>query len=126
MVMRVDGDPASVLAAVASAARSVDAEVSLLGPRIMTDVVENTMGNTRLMTSMLTLFGLVGLGLGAVGVYGVTAQVVSEQRREIGIRLALGAEGASVASRTILRGMIPVGSLSSAATTLWESLSACG
>ena len=109
MVMRVDGDPASMLAAVASAARSLDAEVSLLGPRLMTDVVDITMGNAKLMTSLLTIFGLVGLGLGAVGVYGVTAQVVSEQRKEIGIRLALGAVGTSVASRTVLRGMIPVG-----------------
>lgn len=56
--------------AVASAARSVDAEVALLGPRLMTDVVDGTMGNARLMTSLLTLFGL---GLEAIGVYGVTA-----------------------------------------------------
>jgi hypothetical protein len=48
----------------------VDAEVALLGPRLMTDVVDGTMGNARLMTSLLTLFGL---GLEAIGVYGVTA-----------------------------------------------------
>ena len=108
MVLRVDGDPAATLAAAASSARSLDAEISLLGPRLMTDVVDSTIGNAKLMTSLLTLFGVVGLGLGAVGVYGVTSQVVSEQRREIGIRLALGAEGTSVASRTVLRGMIPV------------------
>jgi putative ABC transport system permease protein len=71
----------------------------------MTDVVDGTMGNARLMTSLLTLFGLVGLGLGAIGVYGVTAQVVSERRKEIGIRIALGAERTGVARRTIVQGL---------------------
>ncbi|HIF24550.1 MAG TPA: FtsX-like permease family protein, partial [Gemmatimonadetes bacterium] len=109
MVMRVDGEAAGTLAAVASAARSVDAEVALLGPRLMTDVVDGTMGNARLMTSMLALLALFGLGLGAIGVYGVTAQVVSERRKEIGIRIALGAERTRVARRTIVQGLFPVG-----------------
>jgi len=82
----------------------VDAEVALLGPRLMTDVVDGTMGNARLMTSLLTLFGL-----GAIGVYGVTALVVSERRKEIGIRIALGAERTRVARRTIVQGLFPVG-----------------
>ena len=57
---------------------------------------------------MLTLFGFVGLALGAIGVYGVTAQSVAERRREIGIRIALGAEVTGVMRTTVLRGLVPV------------------
>ena len=81
----------------------------MLGPRRMKDVVGSTLGNARVVTSLLTLFGFMGLGLGAVGVYGVTAQSVEERRREIGIRIALGAEALGVAGTTVLRGLLPVG-----------------
>ena len=74
----------------------------------MTEIVGTTLGNARLLTTLLTLFGFVGLGLGAIGVYGVTAQSVAERRREIGIRIALGAEANGVLRTTVLRGLVPV------------------
>ncbi|MDA1104963.1 MAG: ABC transporter permease, partial [Gemmatimonadetes bacterium] len=109
MVVRADGDDAETARAAAAAVRSVDRQVSMLGPRPMVDVVGGTIGAQRLVAWLLALFGMVGFGLGAVGVYGVTAQAVAERRREIGIRLALGANASGVASATVLRGMIHVG-----------------
>jgi ABC-type antimicrobial peptide transport system permease subunit len=107
-VIRVAGEARESLPAVADAVRAVDPGIALLGPRPMEEVVVTTIGRERLVTMLLTLFGLVGLGLGAVGVYGVASQSVSERRCEIGIRLALGAEGRGVMSSTIASGMAPV------------------
>lgn len=57
---------------------------------------------------VLTVFGVSALGLGLVGVYGVTAQEVGRRRREIGVRLALGAERGRVVAEEIARGLRPV------------------
>jgi len=108
MVVRYSGDEAAILGGVAAAVRRLDGSVTMLGPRSMTSIVGSTLGSARLLTSMLALFGVIGMGLGAIGVYGVTAQAVGEQRREIGIRMALGAEASGVVRRTIGRGMAPV------------------
>ncbi len=108
LVTRVGGDPSGVLEAVRSAVSSVDPSVSMTGPTLMSDVVAKTTARARLVATLLSLFGLVGLTLGGVGIYGVAAQAVGERRREIGIRLALGADGPSVAARTIREGLGPV------------------
>lgn len=108
LVARVDGDPEEILGPAAAAVRAVDAEVAILGPRVMTEVVGSTIGSARLVATLLTVFGLVGLGLGAVGVYGVTTQGVAERRREIGIRVALGARATRVIRSTVLEGLVPV------------------
>lgn len=108
MVVRTDGASSDDLQAVAAAARAIDSDVALLGPRAMNDVVGGTIVSARLVATLLSLFGLVGLGIGAIGVYGVTAQTVAEQKREIGIRLALGADAAKVASKTVKDGLVPV------------------
>jgi len=108
MVIRTTGDATAAVESVAAVARAIDPQVTLTGPRLMTDVVAGTLGEAEMVTSVLGLFGLLGLGLGAVGVYGVAAQAVSERRREMGIRVALGAASSQVASRTVAQGMVPV------------------
>ena len=88
--------------------RDLDPGVSMTGPRTMASIVNGTLADAELLTRLLTLFGLTALALGAVGVHGVTAQAVSEQRREIGIRLALGAARDEVTRGTVLSGLRPV------------------
>ena len=108
MVIRTSGDPESILGAVAEATRAVDSDAPILGPRLMSEILGGTVNGARLLTVLLTLFGAAGLALGAVGVYGVTAQSVTERRKEIGIRIALGAGESEVARATVLRGLRPV------------------
>jgi putative ABC transport system permease protein len=108
VLARSTGGPGGTLAAVQAAIRGVDDGNVLSRSSRLQDVVAASVQDTRLLAQLLTLFGIVAMALGAVGVYGVTANAVSRRRREIGIRLALGAGRSSVTSRVVWRGMVPV------------------
>ncbi len=108
MVLRVEGDPEAALGSISQAVRRVDPRVHLEGPRLMTDVVDETLADTRLLTFLLSFFGFVALGLGGIGVYGVTSSAMEERRRELGIRVALGAEPVGLTVGALLRGLVPV------------------
>jgi putative ABC transport system permease protein len=72
----------------------------------MEDVVAGSVGQPRLMSTLTALFGLLAGVLAMVGVYGVMAYNVRRQRREFGIRLALGADPAMVKTLVVRRGLI--------------------
>ena len=67
--------------------------------------MSESVARPRLIMSLLLVFAAVGLVLGAVGVYGVIAYAVGERRREIGVRLALGAEPGRVALSVLVQGV---------------------
>ncbi len=83
----------------------VDPNLTINSVRTLTHQVELTFDQERAVASLAGLFGLVALLLAAVGLYGVTAYTVARRTNEIGIRMALGADRASVV-RYILRGAL--------------------
>ncbi|HEX9894072.1 MAG TPA: ABC transporter permease [Gemmatimonadales bacterium] len=107
-VVRVAGDPAPVLAGIRAALRALDREIPLGNLRPLTEVVAGSLRQPRFLSALLTLFGGLALVLAAVGIYGVIAFLVAERRREIGVRLALGAGSARVVRQTLWRGLRPV------------------
>jgi predicted permease len=110
LLVRTASDPAAMISAVVEAAGRLDPGTTLSG-RVTMEQIMNASEAVFRRRSVLTLIGgfaAAALLLAAVGLYGVLTQVVAQSTREIGVRLALGARRADIASAVIRRGLIPV------------------
>jgi len=90
-VVRTAGEPSSVLAAVRQAILSEDRHLPITAASTPTELVDRQMVQDRLLARLSTAFGVVGLFLAAIGLYGVLSYGVARRTNEIGIRKALGA-----------------------------------
>jgi putative ABC transport system permease protein len=107
VVLRGKADPNALIAALRDAVRSVDPHIPLANPTTLERSVDATLAEDRFTTFLLGGFALLALTLAAIGVYGVLAGDVLRRRKEIGIRLALGARPFSVAWLVLTRVLRP-------------------
>ncbi len=104
-VVRTDGDPDALRDVVRGLALGVDKDQPLFDIRTMGEVVSQSVAVPRFRGLLFSIFGLLSLFLAAVGIYGLTSYMVTQSTKEIGIRMALGAQTGEVMKLIIGRGL---------------------
>jgi predicted permease len=104
---RTDRDPGPVMAALREQVRRTDPNLVISDMRTLDDQLDMRLSNERMLSFLASGFALLATVLAVIGLYGVLAFVVTRRTREIGIRMALGAERGSVV-RLVFREMVPL------------------
>src|SRR5262249_55076486 len=118
--VRTSGDPRDAMAAFRAVVSQVLPREPLRQVARLDDLVAAQTAERRLNMLMFGLFGLLGLVIAAVGLFGVMAYLVAQQTRDIGIRMALGATRASVVGRVAGHaGALVVAGLVAGGTAAW-------
>ena len=103
--VRAAGNPMLLVPAIREAVRKIDSQLAVERPQLLSDVLDRTLSTQRMMATLVGLFGIVALLLAVLGLYGVMAHTAIQRTPEIGIRLAMGAQPASIVTLLLRRGV---------------------
>jgi putative ABC transport system permease protein len=106
VVVRTDTAPANIVPTLTSEVQSLDNALPVLHVKTLDEYVDDSVVGTRFETFLLGTFGVLAFLLTAVGLYGVISYAVVQRMREMGIRLALGADRASILGSVVKQGLL--------------------
>jgi putative ABC transport system permease protein len=109
VAIRTAADPLAAGPGITAVVREVDREQPVTDMRTMEKAIRNSAIGLNYMAVLMGAFGMLALGLSVLGVHGVISQSVSEQTREIGIRMALGAQRQTILGSIFRRAILPIG-----------------
>ncbi|PYS68424.1 MAG: hypothetical protein DMF69_20270, partial [Acidobacteria bacterium] len=105
LIVKTSSDSESFIGPIKGVVQSLDADQPLANVRTLRGIVDDSIAPRRFILSMLGIFALISFVLGAIGLYGVMAYHVTQRTREIGIRMALGAQRGDVGRLVVKQGM---------------------
>ena len=106
--VRFAGDAAPVIAGIRRELHDQDSNVPLLRSRTLREYVDGALSRERLIAWLAGFFALLAVALASVGLYGVVSYAVNQRTREVGIRMALGAQGNDVVRMILRDSLLPV------------------
>ena len=109
LIVRATGEPMGLLPSIRQAVAALDPDQPIYAIRTMEEALAGSVAPKRIATLALSFFAAFALLLASVGIYSVVAFGVAERTREIGLRMALGAEADSVARLVVRQALLPVG-----------------
>ena len=107
--LRTVTNPAGLIPAIRQVVRDLDSDLPIFDIRTQSEQIDQLLFNERLVARLSSLFGILALVLACVGLYGLLSYEVVRRRREIGIRMALGAHQRDVLRLVVGRGMALTG-----------------
>jgi ABC-type antimicrobial peptide transport system permease subunit len=125
--LRSNGDPLALADEVRAAAREVDAGIAVEHVMLAADIISGITARPRFYALVLGVFGAIAALIAVIGIYGVLSYFVARRTKEIGIRMALGAQRRNVLALVLAEGMrlagvgVLLGTLGALATTRWLS-----
>jgi putative ABC transport system permease protein len=105
LIVRTAGDPQQLLPVLQRAVASVDKDQPLVSVTFMEQNLADFIAPQRFDTTLMTIFAAIGLLLSAIGIFGVMSYRVARRTQEIGVRMALGAQGKDVLHMVLAEGM---------------------
>ena len=108
LLIRTDGKPADLIPAARAILAEIDPTVAFWQTLTGSELRRRGVADTRLLAGVLGTFALLALLVSAAGLWAVVAQAVAERRREIGVRVALGARSSTVEALVFRQGLFPI------------------